>query len=112
MYSERPNTTCMASHKAAGEDSCLELTRKRPYLLGFGRESGKQRKMGAMKEGTYLPNFKAETNSSGKSGVANLYLISTGSLKTVSIPGSLLSRGPGHCRGPLSKLGLISWQSA
>lgn len=52
--------------KAAGEDSCLELTRKRPFLLGFGRESGKQHKMEAMKEGTYLPNFKAETNSSGK----------------------------------------------
>lgn len=51
IYSDRTNTTCTASQKAAGEDSCLGLTRKRPYLLAFGRESGKQHKMEAMKEG-------------------------------------------------------------
>lgn len=63
MRSDRTNTSCTASHKAANEDSCLGLTRKRPNLLGFGRESGKQHKMEAIKERMYLPNFKAETNS-------------------------------------------------
>lgn len=105
VHSDRTNLTCTASHKAAGEDFCLGLTRKRLFLLGFGRYSGKQQKMEAMKEETYLLSFKAETSSWGRSGVPNLYLISTGSLKIVSVPGPLLSRGSGHCRGLPSRLG-------
>lgn len=45
-----------------GRIHVISLTRSRLFLFGFRRDRGKQKEQKTVKEGTYLPSFKAQTS--------------------------------------------------